>query len=213
MTQARHFCTYFDRNYLLRGLTMYRSLQATGIDFVLHVLALDEFTAGAIEALGDRRLRCVTLESVENWAPQLRRARANRSKIEYYFTLSPFLPLYLFDTCSEIALVTYVDADLFCYQSPAPIFDELGDRSVLICEHRYSERHAAKLQFGRFNVQLQISGATQPASPAWSAGAISVWSGAMTGWSRTGMRTRSTWMNGRRFTGTIWSWSSTAARG
>ncbi len=34
----------------------------------------------------------------------------------------------------------------------------------------------------------------------------------MTGWSRTGMQNENYWMNGRRFTGTIWSWSSTAAR-
>lgn len=151
-----HFCTYFDRNYLLRGLTMYRSLVASGFEFVLHVLALDEETYDCIQALKLKNLLPVRLGELEGANPGLIAAKANRSKIEYYFTLTPFLPLHLLDQRLDIELITYVDADLYFYGSPAPIFEELGEKSILICEHRYSARLQHKLEYGVYNVQFQV---------------------------------------------------------
>ncbi len=151
-----YFCTYFDRNYVLRGLTMYRSLVASGCDFVLYVLALDEETHRCVTALGLGNLRSVRLGDLEAANPDLRNAKADRSRIEYYFTLTPFLPLYLLDYNYEIEIITYVDADLYFYHSPAPIFHELGDKEILICEHRYSPRLQQNLKYGVYNVQFQI---------------------------------------------------------
>lgn len=135
-----HFCTYFDRNYLLRGLTLYRSLADTGCNFQLHVLALDDDVAQLIGQLALPNLHCFTLAELEEWAPSLLEAKGNRRLIEYYFTLTPQLPLYLFAHHPEIDLVTYLDADLYFYASPEPLFAELGDRSILITPHRYPER-------------------------------------------------------------------------
>ena len=155
ITRMQHFCTYFDRNYLLRGLTMFRSLQATGLDFILHVLALDAETDATIRSLNLSNLRSISLPELERANPRLSSAKRDRTRIEYYFTLSPFLPLHIFDTDSSIDLATYVDADLFFYASPLPLFDELGSRSILICEHRYSPHLKAQQKHGRFNVQYQ----------------------------------------------------------
>ena len=38
----------------------------------------------------------------------------------------------------EIDVLTYLDADLYFYSSPEPIFSEFQGASVLIHEHRYS---------------------------------------------------------------------------
>lgn len=155
MTTTYHFCTYFDRNYLLRGLTMYRSLRETGLDFTLHVLALDDETLGAIDALAVPGLQSVSLSALEASASGLAQAKSNRSRVEYYFTLTPFLPLYLLDQYPDIQLITYLDADLYFYDSPLAIFEELGNRSILICEHRYSDHLQDKADHGRYNVQFQ----------------------------------------------------------
>lgn len=151
-----HFCTYFDCNYALRGLSMYRSLVASGCPFVLHVLALDEHTYRCISALKQDRIRAITLGDLEAANPKLLAAKTNRTRIEYYFTLTPCLPLYVLDHNPDIDLVTYVDADLYFYQSPATIYEELGSRSVLICEHRYSPRLQEKRIYGVYNVQFQV---------------------------------------------------------
>lgn len=152
----QHFCTYFDHNYLLRGLTMYRSLLATGYEFVLHVLTLDDETHRCITSLGMDNLHAIKLADLEAANPDLASAKESRTRIEYYFTLTPFLPLHVLEIHPEIDLITYVDADLYFYQPPAPIFEELGERSILICEHRYSPRlHDKQLPYGIYNVQFQ----------------------------------------------------------
>lgn len=150
-----HFCTYFDSNYLLRGLTMYRSLQATGCVFDLHVLTLDERAQAALIALNLPNLHPIPLAELEAWEPALLQAKANRGRIEYYFTLSPILPLYLLARCADIDLITYLDADLYFYRSPEAIFKELGDNSILITEHRFPGYLREKEKFGRYNVQYQ----------------------------------------------------------
>ena len=78
-----------------------------------------------------------------------------RSLIEYYFTLSPVLPLYVLDKFKE-SIIASLDADIFFFRIPAPIFDELGDRSIYIVPHRFRSYQADLLISGQFNVQCQL---------------------------------------------------------
>lgn len=151
----RYFCTYTDRNYLLRGLTLYRSLVVTGCPFQLFVLALDSTVADVITRLALPNLQTCTLAALEQWAPALLRAKADRRLIEYYFTLTPQLPLYLFAHHAGIDLLTYLDADLYFYSSPEPLFAELGGRSMLVTPHRYPDHLKGHEVYGLFNVQYQ----------------------------------------------------------
>ncbi|MGF1579659.1 MAG: glycosyl transferase [Gemmataceae bacterium] len=82
----------------------------------------------------------------------LREAQTNRSRIEFFFTCSPCWPWYLLHKYPHIDLLTYVDADINFFHSPEEVFDELGDRSVGIIEHRFAPhlRHAASR--GIYNV-------------------------------------------------------------
>ncbi|HET6279924.1 MAG TPA: hypothetical protein VFH73_03130, partial [Polyangia bacterium] len=55
----------------------------------------------------------------------------------------------------EIDVLTYLDADLFLFSSLDPVYAELGSRSILIHEHRYTPELAYLLpESGRFNVGL-----------------------------------------------------------
>jgi hypothetical protein len=51
-------------------------------------------------------------------------------------------------------MITYLDADLFFYSDPTPIFDELGENSILIIEHRFPEHLKYKERAGTYNVQF-----------------------------------------------------------
>ncbi len=149
-----HFCTYFDRGFLIPGLALWRSLQAHAADTVLWVLALDDFTAELLRDLGEPGLRVVALAEVERGDADLAAAKANRTRVEYLFTLSPCWPRWLLRRHPEIDRVTYLDADLFFFASPAPIFAAMdaAHASVLVTAHRFPPWLRHYEQHGTFNV-------------------------------------------------------------
>ena len=67
----------------------------------------------------------------------------------------PNLTLFCTGTL-EVDLVTYLDADLMFFSSPKAIYEELGDKSILVTEHRFPESLKDQEVFGRFNVQCQV---------------------------------------------------------
>lgn len=151
-----HYCTYFDRGFLIQGLALWRSLEHHDATAVLWVLALDDFTADFLREMSDPRLRVVPLAQFEADDTELTLAKSNRTRIEYYFTLSPCWPIWLLMTHPEIDRVTYLDADLFFFASPAPIFAAMdaAQASVLITAHRFPPWLRHYERHGRFNVGL-----------------------------------------------------------
>ncbi|HZL46366.1 MAG TPA: hypothetical protein VFC28_09070 [Opitutaceae bacterium] len=147
-----HFCTYFDREFLPQGLALWRSMQAHDPAAVLWVLALDDFTADVLRRLGEPGLRVVPLAELEAGDPALAAAKTNRTRVEYYFTLSPCWPRWLMQTRPEIERLAYLDADLFFFGDPGVVFDELGAGSVLVCSHRFAPFLRHYEQHGRYNV-------------------------------------------------------------
>lgn len=150
--KAEHFCTYFDQGFLPQGVALWRSLVRQDPMAVLWVLALDDFTADVLRRFDEPGLRVVALAEVEAGDEALASAKANRSRIEYYFTLSPSWPLWLLRTKQDLDRLTYIDADMFFFSSPRAIFEELGEGSILQCAHNFPPflRHYEK--HGRFNV-------------------------------------------------------------
>ncbi len=191
-----HFCTLFDSQFLLRGLTLFRSLARYLQDFHFYVLCLDEGSYHALKRLQQPHIIPLTLSDIEVWDPRLLKAKANRSLIEYYFTLSPALPLYLLRNFDGIEVITYLDADLFFYQSPAPLFAELGQASILVIEHRFPAHLQDKLQYGRFNVQYQSFRNNIQGWSVLNTGINNAWSGVMTAWKHSDLPTRNTWTVG-----------------
>jgi hypothetical protein len=149
---AEHFCTYFDHRYAPKGLAMWRSLKRFLPEARLHVLCLTPPCYEILKAHGLEDVTLYGLAEIERADPDLVHARRSRSLVEYYFTLTPCLPLYLLEVHPELDRLTYVDADLFFFASPEPVFAEIGDSSVAIIEHRFPEALAHLREHGRFNV-------------------------------------------------------------
>jgi hypothetical protein len=152
MSTPYHFCTYFDHRYLPRALALYRSLARHARPFVLYALCMDDEARDTLLGLGLEGLRVISLREFEEGDAALAAARGNRSLIEYYFTCTPSLPLYVLDHFPGIDVVTYLDADLYFYGSPAPLYDELGNGSVLIIGHRFAEHLREREAHGLYNV-------------------------------------------------------------
>ena len=150
-----HYCTYFDSRYAVVGFALWRSLKKRDSEAVLWVLCLDDAVFAALSRLDDTAVRPIGLGVLEAADPALVAARSNRTWVEYVFTLSPCWPRYLLERESTITVITYVDADMAFFGSPAPLFAELGDASVLIVEHRFPSYLQHLVERGRFNVGVQ----------------------------------------------------------
>ena len=147
------FCTLFDRNYLYKGLALYRSLVRTCPDFTLWVLCMDDTVYHFLAGARLTGVRLIALSDFED--DELLRIKPTRSPVEYCWTCTPSLLLYILKNNPQCASVTYLDADLFFYRDPQPVYQEFSGNSILIVEHRYPprlEKYAAI--YGRYNVQF-----------------------------------------------------------
>jgi SAM-dependent methyltransferase len=149
--RPNHYCTYFDSNYLPRGVLMIRSLLRHDPTAVVHVLCLDDTCAKALAAL-DLPLQLVPLPELLQADPEFAASRDNRSLVEWYFTATSCLVNLLVKRHPDIERVIYLDSDLYFYASPQVLIDEAKDASVQIIEHRFSPQWAQLVAFGRFNV-------------------------------------------------------------
>jgi hypothetical protein len=149
---TRYFCTYFDQNYLPRALALYQSLRRHCPDFQLWVLCMDRISHEALTMLELPRVHAIALEDFENADKELFATKQNRTLIEYYFTCSPSLPLFILDNYHDVDLITYLDADLFFFGDPTPVYEELGDRSIGIIGHRFPPSLQQLERFGIYNV-------------------------------------------------------------
>lgn len=148
-----HFCTYFDRNYLTRGLALHESLLRNCGRFQLWILALDAESESLVRRLELPSVRLVSLAELEAAVPGLTAAKANRNRLEFCFTCTPALPGHVLASDPSVDRITYLDADLWFFADPSAIFDEIGDAPIAVIEHRFSPANAHLEQgSGRFNV-------------------------------------------------------------
>jgi hypothetical protein len=150
----REFCTLFDSNYLVKALVTYRSLERQAPSFHLTAFCFDDEAKRLLEELALPHLSTVALEELEAFDQELLSTKSDRTPVEYCWTATPALPLYVFGTRPDVGDVTYIDADLMFFSDPQALFDEMGDASVLITPHRYAPEHAHQAINGTYNVQF-----------------------------------------------------------
>jgi hypothetical protein len=149
-----YFCTYFDQHYLDKGLALYHSLTAHCSPFRLWILCMDEITYKILTEMQLPQVQLIPISDFEKDDNLLLKAKQNRSLVEYYFTCTPSLPLYVMDHVPEVDIITYLDSDLYFFSSIEPVYQELGNGSVLIIGHRFPPSLKDKEIYGIFNVGL-----------------------------------------------------------
>jgi hypothetical protein len=148
----RVYCTYFDHNYLPRGLALYHSLQLYSPGSRFWVLCLSEACYKTLVALALPNLIPRRLADFEAADPEVAATRSTRSLIEYYFTCSPAWMLFVQNSEPDAEWVTYLDSDLFFFAAPDPIYAEMKDAAFGIIPHRFTKRLASHRRFGIYNV-------------------------------------------------------------
>lgn len=113
---------------------------------------MDSKSFNYLNELAIDNISLIKYDEMEDCFPKLKDARKNRSKVEYFFTCSPAVCKMIIEKNSKIESITYLDADLFFFSNPKPIFDEIKDKSIAIIEHRFSLITRPNLKYGKFNV-------------------------------------------------------------
>lgn len=136
-------CTLFDHNYLDKGLALYESLENVCDDYKLYVLAMSEQCYDILSDLKYKNL--IPIKLIDFESDELLEAKKNRSFGQYCFTCSSNLIKYILDKYQPKDC-TYIDADLFFYQNPKVLIDEMYDnnKSVLITPHRFLKKMEKK---------------------------------------------------------------------
>lgn len=152
-----YFGTYFDKNYLSRGLVLYESIREHCDQFEFYVLCLDKLTLGYFQekSASYPEIKIVSLNELEELDNELSSCKNNRSKIEYYFTLSPCLPLYILKKYG-LPHICSLDADILFLDDPASLFNYLNEYSVIITPHKFSDEVRDLAEYGMYNVSFQV---------------------------------------------------------
>jgi len=151
-----HYVTLFDSLFLPQGISLHTSMERHLVNFTLWILCVDDESYEIMEKLDLSNVRLLRLSSLEN--TELKRVKSTRSKKEYCWTLTPFAPIFVFESDPEIKSVTYLDADMWFNRYPIEIMDEFNTsgKSILITDHGYSPDNDHSRLFGRFCVQFLI---------------------------------------------------------
>lgn len=146
-----NFCTLFNTTYFSRGLAMYRSLEQFCPDFHLYIFAFDSHCYEALSNMALPKATIISLQEFENEA--LLAVKPTRTEQEYCWTAGS----YTIKHCIEhfkLDHCTYVDADLLFFSNPGVLIEEMGEKSVLITEHRYTPCYDQSGTSGIYCVQF-----------------------------------------------------------
>lgn len=154
--QKEHFVTLFDRNFLPSGICLYQSLSKTHKNFTLWVLCMDDEVWKQLNCLSFDNIRLIKLSEIET--DKLLALKKERTRVEYCWTLTPFTPKIVFEREPSIDRVTYIDADLYFFDTTTKIFDEFerSNSDVLITQHGYANRYDKSEKSGIYCVQFMV---------------------------------------------------------
>lgn len=146
-----NFCTLFNSAYLSRGLVLYHSLLKHCTDFHLYVYAFDDLCYDYLKKQNFSHITVVSLKEFED--ADLLRVKPSRSAAEYCWTSTASTILYSINTF-KLDNCTYIDADMCFYSNPSVLIEEMGNKSVLITDHRYTPIHDQSKESGKYCVQF-----------------------------------------------------------
>lgn len=171
INQPLHFCTVFDRKYLLKGLCLYRCLhkQLIGMPaierpFILHILCLDQETFDVLKALKFKNVYLYPLSALEAVDPKLRAAKTlpaskyGSQADNYIWRLTPYFINHILKSIEPDQYLMYVDSDICFYKSPAIIIDAVksSGKSMGIHTHRFGGPFKKTMDVGWFNVGVVL---------------------------------------------------------
>ena len=162
------FVTIFDFNFLPQGLLLHASLLKHFSDFTLWICCLDEKVYDFLDKAQLNNVKIFRVSDLES--SELLKVKEMRTAGEYAWTVTPFLPSYLFAKDLSINRVTYLDADLWFLKNPNIILDYFSrsNKSILLTPHDFESSKDLSHDVGKYCVQfLTVNRSAQPFLEWW----------------------------------------------
>ena len=151
----RYYYTYFDVNYLAKGLALIESLNRhENENYEFFVVCMDSMTQTYLENFSLPNVTTVNLSDIEREDSQLLVTKRNRSLVEYYWSIKAAVALYLIKKKPQIDAIFYLDADLYFFSSPNPMWEDIDNKSVLLHKHLFSPQQSELSKFGKYNAGM-----------------------------------------------------------
>lgn len=145
-----NLCTFFNRNYLFKGLAQYKSLEKTSKDFMLWILCVDDITYEILDKLNLKQAKLVKIEDVET--KELLSVKGDRSEAEYCWTVKPTFMEYIFKRNHTVKTLLYVDSDIGFFDDVRKVFNETKGYSIGVASHDFPENMKERVKgVGKFN--------------------------------------------------------------
>jgi hypothetical protein len=126
-----NFITFFDINYLPKGLVCYKTLFKYNLTN-LFVVCLDNYTYNFLQ--NKEKIIPINITDIEKYDKEYYDTKTTRSLTSYYITLSPILPLYVIDKYN-LDVFFYTDADMAFWSDPEEILEIFGNKSLMVTDH------------------------------------------------------------------------------
>lgn len=150
-----NFCTLFDSNYLFKGLALYSSLVANcSSDFTLWILCMDDLTFEILSKINLSKVKLVDIHEFESL--ELLEIKKERNVAEYSWTCASNFIWFILQKNNYLDKIIYLDADLYFFDDPKILIEELDDQDVMITEHRYSKKYDQAAVSGIYCVQFMV---------------------------------------------------------
>ncbi len=149
----KYLCTYFDYNFMSRGLALYESIEKHCEDFTFFVLALDEKSECFLKAL--KKINVVPIGLDEYITYFGIDVNQYKDKKQFYFSITPNLCLYILRKYKGIDILFYIDADIYFFGPVEKLYDEISDNSIAICPQRINKLYSLVARhYGTYNVGI-----------------------------------------------------------
>ena len=130
---------------------MYESLKKHSGVFHLYIFAFDDLSCKILKRLNLDSVTVISLGEFED--EELLGIKESRSAGEYCWTCTPSTIKYCIEHYN-LESCTYLDADLYFYNDPSVLIEEMKEKSVLITPHRYTPEYDQSATSGIYCVQF-----------------------------------------------------------
>jgi hypothetical protein len=148
------YVTHSDKNYLSRALALIASMRERKAADDIFLFCNDDWSYEKIQSCSDLNIRTIKTNELRVEYPELEQAFNDRSILEFYYCISPFVVRYLIDKGYEC--VVYLDSDLFFYENPTPLISNLAAYDLGIVPHNFKPEHIDLEKYGKFNVGMMF---------------------------------------------------------